>query len=137
MAKHRNRRNTCCGVSDCANRPEADVEPFTRALRLYPRDPLHGYAELGLAIAHRDLGQAVEALAWARRAMLTLPRVAGGYGAAPNDHVDLDRLNEAHEMIQQLRDVGPHRRSLRPATQPGRPDSGIVDGRPAAGRPAD
>ena len=94
-------------IQCAANRPDAAVEAFTRALRLSPRDPLRGYAELKLAIAHRDLGQAAEALAWARRAMLTLPRLAGGYRAAATALVDLDRLDEAHEVIRQLRAVLP------------------------------
>jgi hypothetical protein len=57
------------------------IDMFARALRLSLRDPFRGYCELGLAIGHRDGGHPENALAWARRAILTLPQLAGGYRA--------------------------------------------------------
>jgi Flp pilus assembly protein TadD len=83
---------------------------FTRALRLSPRDPFRGYCELGLAIGHRDAGHPENALAWARRAILTLPQLVGGYRAAAVALVDLGRVDEARDMIRQLLQTQPHAR---------------------------
>jgi len=96
-----------CAAGD----PDAAVEPFVRALRLSPRDPLRGYAELGLAAAHRDRGQPAEALGWARRAIVSLPRLSGGYRSAAAALVDLGRLAEARGVIVQLLQVLPQSRN--------------------------
>jgi adenylate cyclase len=90
-----------------AGTPEAAIEPFTRALRLSPRDPLRGYCELGLANAHRDLRHPEDALAWARRAILSLPRLAGGYRIAAAALVDLGRIDEARQLVGQLLKILP------------------------------
>ena len=95
-----------CAAGD----PGSAIDPFTRALRLSPRDPLRGYAELGLANAHRDLSHPEEALGWARRAILSLPRLAGGYRAAAVALVDLGRLDEAKQLIRQLLQILPQTR---------------------------
>ena len=100
-------------IHNVAGSPSAAIEPFTRALRLSPRDPLLGYGELGLAVAHRDLGQATEALGWARRAILSLPLLAGGYRTMAVALVDLGRIEEAKEAIRQLLRALP-KESLRP-----------------------
>jgi adenylate cyclase len=100
-------------IHNVAGSPSAAIEPFTRALRLSPRDPLLGYGELGLAVAHRDLGRATEALSWARRAILSLPLLAGGYRTMAVALVDLGRIDEAKEAIGQLLKALP-KESLRP-----------------------
>ena len=97
-------------VNCAAGNPAAALEHFTHALRLSPRDPLRGYCELGLASAHRDLRHPQDALDWARRAMLSLPRLAGGYRLAAAALVDLGRVDEAKEIIGQLLKVLPHSR---------------------------
>ena len=93
-----------------AGDPAAAIDPFTRALRLSPRDPLRGYAELGLANAYRDLSHPQEALVWARRAILSLPLLAGGYRAAAVALVDLGRIDEAKQLIRQLLQILPQSR---------------------------
>jgi tetratricopeptide (TPR) repeat protein len=72
-----------------------------------------GYCELGLAVAHRDLGQPAEALTWGRRAILSQPLLAGGYRAVAVALVDLGRIDEAREAIKQLLRALP-KESLRP-----------------------
>ena len=85
----------------------AAIELFKQALRLSPRDLLRGFCELGLANAYRDLGHPEEALVWAQRAMLSLPRLAGGYRVAAAALVDLGRIDEAKELIAQLLKILP------------------------------
>ena len=97
-------------IQCAAGNPDAAIEPFTLALRLSPRDAFRGYGELGLAIAHRDLGHPEIALDWARRAILSLPRLAGGYRAAAAALVDLGRASEAREVIGQLLQAFPKAR---------------------------
>jgi len=100
-------------IQCAAGSPAAAIEPFTRAMRLSPRDPLLGYCELGLAVAHRDLGKPAEALSWGRRAVLSLPLLAGGYRAVVVALVDLGRIDEAREAVGQLLKALPKER-LRP-----------------------
>jgi adenylate cyclase len=90
-----------------AGNPRAAIESFTRALRLSPRDLYRGYTEMGLAVAHRDLGRPDEALIWGRRAVLSLPLFAGAYRAAAAAMVDLGRIEEARELISQLLKIHP------------------------------
>jgi tetratricopeptide (TPR) repeat protein len=97
-------------VHCAAGNPEAAIEPFSRALRLSPRDPVRGFCELGLANAYRDLRHPEDALVWARRAMLSLPRLAGGYRVAAAALVDLDRIDEAKVLIAQLLKILPQSR---------------------------
>ena len=97
-------------VQAAAGHPNEAINMFTRALRLSPRDPFRGYCELGLAIGYRDAGHPENALAWARRAILTLPQLAGGYRAAAVALVDLGRIDEARDMIRQLLQTQPHAR---------------------------
>ncbi|MBR1270913.1 adenylate/guanylate cyclase domain-containing protein [Bradyrhizobium sp. AUGA SZCCT0222] len=97
-------------VHSAAGLPNEAINMFTRALRLSPRDPFRGYCELGLAIGYRDAGHPENALAWARRAILTLPQLAGGYRAAAVALVDLGRVDEARDMIRQLLQTQPHAR---------------------------
>jgi tetratricopeptide (TPR) repeat protein len=97
-------------VHCAAGNPEAAIELFSRALRLSPRDPLRGFCELGLANAYRDLRHPKDALVWARRAMLSLPRLAGSYRVAAAALVDLGRIDEAKELIAQLLTILPQSR---------------------------
>jgi adenylate cyclase len=97
-------------VQAAAGHPNEAINMFTRALRMSPRDPFRGYCELGLAIGYRDAGHPENALAWARRAILTLPQLAGGYRAAAVALVDLGRVDEARDMIRQLLQTQPHAR---------------------------
>ncbi|MGE0424968.1 MAG: helix-turn-helix domain-containing protein [Reyranellaceae bacterium] len=108
-----------------AGNPAAAIEPFTRALRLSPRDRFIGYCEAGLAVAYRDDGQPQEALIWAHRAIMSLPLLASGYRTAAVALVDLGRIGEARERIVQLRKALPgnrvrpdfvHRHNRNPAT---------------------
>lgn len=54
-----------------AGNPAAAIDPFTRALRMSPRDPFLGYCEAGLGVAYRDVGRPQEALVWAQRAAMS------------------------------------------------------------------
>jgi adenylate cyclase len=96
-----------------AGNPAAAIDRFMRALRLSPRDRFGGFCEAGLGVAYRDLGQAQEALAWAKRAILSLPRLPAGYRAAAVALVDLGRIDEAKEQIAQLLKARPEDR-IRP-----------------------
>jgi adenylate cyclase len=97
-------------VHCAAGNPEAAIELFNRALRLSPRDPLRGISELGLANAYRDFRRPEDALIWARRAMVSLPRLAGSYRVAAAALVDLGRIDEAKELIAQLLRILPQSR---------------------------
>jgi tetratricopeptide (TPR) repeat protein len=97
-------------IQVAAGHPDEAISKFLRALRLSPRDPFRGYCELGLAIGHRDTGHPEDALAWARRAILTLPQLTGGYRAAAVALVDLGRVDEARDMIRQLLQTQPNAR---------------------------
>lgn len=90
-----------------AGYPAAAIDPFTRALRLSPRDPFGGFCEAGLALAHRDLGQPTEALVWAQRAIMSLPLLASGYRTAAVALIDLGRVDDARERIAQLLEARP------------------------------
>ena len=90
--------------------PAAAIDPFTRALRLSPRDPFLGFCEAGLAVAWRDIGRPQEALVWARRAVMSLPLLASGYRTAAVALVDLGRIGEARERIAQLLKARPQDR---------------------------
>ena len=85
-----------------AGNPAAAIDPFTRALRLSPRDRFTGFCEAGLAVARRDVGQPQEALVWAQRAIMSMPLLASGYRTAAVALVDLGRIDEARERIAQL-----------------------------------
>jgi adenylate cyclase len=85
-----------------AGNPAAAINPFTRALRLSPRDPFSGFCEAGLGLAYRDLGRPQEALVWAHRAIMSLPLLASGYRTAAVALVDLGRIDDAKERIAQL-----------------------------------
>lgn len=85
-----------------AGNPSAAIDPFTRALRLSPRDPFAGFCQAGLALAYRDFGQPQEALLWARQAIMSLPLLASGYRTAAVALVDLGRIADARERIAQL-----------------------------------
>jgi adenylate cyclase len=100
-------------IHTVAGNPSLAIQSFNKALRLSPRDPFVGYYELGLAVAHRDVGQPIEALDWARRAILSLPLLAGGYRTMAVALVDLGRIDEAKEAIRQLRNTLP-KESIRP-----------------------
>ncbi len=101
-------------VQCAAGRPEAAIEPLTRALRLSPRDPLRGYCEMALAVAYRDSGRPQEALIWGRRAMLSQPLLQGGYRVVAAALVDLGRIDEARGVVRQLLTADPAAR-VRPA----------------------
>lgn len=96
-----------------AGNPAAAIDPFTRALRLSPRDPFRGYGEAGLAVAYRDFGQPQQALEWAQRAIVSLPLLASAYRTAAVASVDLGRIDEARERIAQLLKALPENR-IRP-----------------------
>jgi len=96
-----------------AGNPAAAIDPFTRALRLSPRDPFRGFGEAGLALAYRDLGQPQEALIWAQRAIMSLPLLASGYRTSAVALIDLGRVDEAREAIAQLLKARPQER-IRP-----------------------
>jgi adenylate cyclase len=100
-------------VQCAAGNPSAAIDSFTRALRLSPRDPYRGYCEVGLALAHRDLGRPEEALVWGRRAILSLPLYPGGYRATVGALADLGRIEEAKDLVAQLLKVNPQSR-IRP-----------------------
>ena len=93
-----------------AGNPAAAIDPFTRALRLSPRDPFLGFCEAGLAVACRDIGRPQEALVWAQRAVMSLPLLASGYRTAAVALVDLGRIGEARERIAQLLKARPQDR---------------------------
>jgi adenylate cyclase len=96
-----------------AGNPAAAIDPFTRALRFSPRDPFIGYCEAGLGVAYRDLGRALEAVVWAQRAAMSLPRLPSGYRTAAVALVDLHRIDDAKERIGQLLKAFPQHR-IRP-----------------------
>jgi adenylate cyclase len=100
-------------VQCIAGHPAAAIDPFTRALRISPRDPFKGYCEAGLAVAYRDIGRPHEAVVWAERAILSLPLLASGYRTAAVALVDLGRIDEAKARIAQLLKAHPQNR-LRP-----------------------
>jgi len=91
-----------------AGNPAAAIDPFTRALRLSPRDRFGGFCEAGLGVVYRDIGQPQEALVWAQRAIMSLPLLASGYRTAAVALVDLGRIDEAKERIAQLLKALPH-----------------------------
>lgn len=96
-----------------AGNPAAAIDPFKRSLRLSPRDPFRGFAEAGLALACRDLGQPQEALIWAQQAIMSLPLLASGYRTSAVALIDLGRIDEARECIAQLLKARPRER-IRP-----------------------
>jgi adenylate cyclase len=93
-----------------AGNPAAAIERFTVALRLSPRDRFLGFCEAGLGVAYRDLGRPQEALAWAQRAITSLPRLSAGYRTAAVALVDLGRVDEARERVAQLLKARPQDR---------------------------
>jgi len=97
-----------------AGNPAAAIDPFTRALRLSPRDPFGGFCEAGLALAYRDIGQPQAALVWAQRAIMSLPLLASGYRTAAVALVDLGRIADARDRIAQLLTARPQDH-IRPA----------------------
>ncbi|MFO1162385.1 MAG: helix-turn-helix domain-containing protein [Reyranellaceae bacterium] len=100
-------------VQCIAGNPAAAIDPFTRAVRLSPRDPYLGYCEAGLGVAYRDVGRPLEALVWAQRAAMSLPLLPAGYRTAAVALVDLGRIDDAKERIAQLLKMRPHER-IRP-----------------------
>jgi adenylate cyclase len=96
-----------------AGNPAAAIDPFTRAVRLSPRDPYLGYCEAGLGVAYRDVGRPLEALVWAQRAIMSLPLLPAGYRTAAVASVDLGRIDDAKERVAQLLKMRPHER-IRP-----------------------
>lgn len=96
-----------------AGNPAAAIDPFTRAVRMSPRDPFIGYCEAGLGVAYRDVGRPLEALIWAQRATMSLPLLPAGYRAAAVALVDLGRIDDAKERIAQLLTMRPQER-IRP-----------------------
>jgi adenylate cyclase len=93
-----------------AGNPTAAIDPFTRALRLSPRDPFAGYCEAGLGVAYRDVGRPLDALVWAQRAIMSLPRLPSGYRTAAVALVDLGRIADAKKRIAQLLEAFPQHR---------------------------
>ena len=96
-----------------AGNPAAAIDPFTRALRLSPRDPFLGYCEAGLGVACRDAGRPQDALVWAQRAIMSLPLLPAGYRTLVVALVDLGRLADAKERVGQLLKAFPEHR-IRP-----------------------
>jgi tetratricopeptide (TPR) repeat protein len=96
-----------------AGNPAAAIDPFTRAVRVSPRDPFIGYCEAGLGVACRDAGRSLEALVWAQRAIMSLPLLPAGYRAAAVALIDLGRIDDAKERVAQLLKVRPRER-IRP-----------------------
>ena len=84
------------------NQPEAAIDPFDRALRLSPFDPLGYYVTGGLAFAHIAARRFEEAIEWADRALHDQPRFTVAVRAKVVANAHLGRLDEARAEVGRM-----------------------------------
>ncbi len=85
-----------------AGNPAAAIDPFTRALRLSPRDRFGDFARPDSVWPIEILVNRRKRLVWAQRAIVSLPLLASGYRTAAVALVDLGRVDEARKRVAQL-----------------------------------
>lgn len=91
-----------CGfVHLWAGQTDTAIGHFDRALRLGPKDPWRGYSELGLALGHWFIGRSDDALAYGRRAIISLPNNFACYRVVTASLVSLGRLEEAQDLVRE------------------------------------
>jgi tetratricopeptide (TPR) repeat protein len=84
-----------------AGQTETAIKYFSHALRLSPRDPWRGYAEIGLAMGCRFIGRLDDALVWGRRAIVSMPSNFTGYRVTAASLVDLGHIEEARQLVRE------------------------------------
>jgi TolB-like protein/Tfp pilus assembly protein PilF len=89
------------------HRPEEGLAQVQRAMRLSPRDPAEWQFFDALAPSFFLGGRHAEGLAAARRLVALAPSYAWGYLWGAMNAVGLGRLDEARELVHQVRQVQP------------------------------
>ena len=107
------------------------------ALRLSPRDPFAFVALTGIAHAEMVLGNYIEALAWATRALALNPTFDPALWMLIAANAQLGRMQEAQHFLENLRRLAPgitvaSIRAGQPAKDPGR-IAAVLDGLRLAG----
>ncbi len=94
-------------VSCLCNQPEHAIEAFQRAMRLSPLDPLNFTFAGGIAFAHLFARRFTEAVEWADRSLNQGPQYTPVLRLKLVACVHLGRIEEAHELLQQVLDRQP------------------------------
>jgi TolB-like protein/class 3 adenylate cyclase/Tfp pilus assembly protein PilF len=94
-------------VSCLRNQPEHAIEAFQRAMRLSPLDPLNFTFAGGIAFAHLFARRFAEAVEWADRSLNQAPQYTPVLRLKLVACVHLGRIQEAHELLQQVLDRQP------------------------------
>ncbi len=84
-----------------AGKHEQAIPLLEEAMRLSPLDPLTGYAQHALALAHFAAGRYEEAVESANRALQYQPTFAWAYRTLAATLVQLDRLTEARAAMNE------------------------------------
>jgi TolB-like protein/Tfp pilus assembly protein PilF len=94
--------NACGFIQLCQNKPHAAIEAFERAIRLSPLDPVMGYFQAGLALSNLSMGRYEDALEWADQSLRRLPDYIAALRTKAIACVQLQRIEEARELIEHL-----------------------------------
>jgi tetratricopeptide (TPR) repeat protein len=89
------------------NQPDEAIEAFQRAMRLSPLDPQTYQFAGGVAWAHLLAGRNTEAVEWANRSLAENPRYIAMLRYKLVACAHLGRLDEALELLHELRALEP------------------------------
>jgi len=89
-----------------AGQPETAIEHFERALRLNPRDPAPA-SLMGIGLGHFFTRRFEDARSMLLRSLREQPEWVPPYRFLASCYAHMGRLNEAREIVEQLRDMTP------------------------------
>jgi adenylate cyclase len=88
--------------------PEESIDLMQRAMRLSPHDPLEWLFYDVLAGAYLNAGRFAEGMEAGRRLIVLSPTYYWGYVWSAMNAAGLGRIEEAHDLIREARQVKPH-----------------------------
>jgi adenylate cyclase len=90
-------------------KPSEAIDPFARAMRLSPLDPVIAYAQIGTAHAHFFAGRYDEASSWAKLPLREMPDLVPALRIAAASDALAGRIDEAQKNLARMRQFDPTR----------------------------
>src|SRR5262249_19526898 len=90
-------------------KPSEAIDPFARAMRQSPLDPVIAYAQIGTAHAHFFAGRYDEASSWAKLPLRELPDLVPALRIAAASDALAGRIDDAQKNLARMRQFDPTR----------------------------